>query len=565
MNEELYSLAQSIADITTSEVDLNTGTLYWYNPVPGIFGGTSGRETKQMPVDAFFQYFHPDDRERMRETLWSAWRSGHPFKTQYRLLMADGSVRWREVYGTLRRDAQGNPQRLLGVAIDITAYKEIEAQLDYLAHRDALTGLANRAFFYDYLQRAMHRVRRSGARLALYFIDLDRFKAINDTLGHACGDLLLQEVAARLQACVRKADFVARLGGDEFAILMEGHGSQSELGQVAEKILELLSAPVVLDCGALLVNASIGIACQSSLSAAATDAETLVHQADLAMYRAKEQRGNYHFYTAELEQSLMERKRLENGLRQAIESDALLLHFQPQIELATGAVLSAEALVRWPATGRLLLPAQFLVMAKETGLLVAMDDWVLKAACQHLDAWRAAGHVPLPVAINVSMHQLVQARFMERILFLLDEMGLPAHWLRIELTEGTLLEDTQRIVGVLHALRKAGLGVDIDNFGSGYFSLLHLRNLPVDRLKIDSTFVRGIGHNARDEAILRAVVTMSKHLQIRTLAEGVETPAQRAFLLDIGCDEMQGFQLSEALPADDFARCFLVPRQASPA
>jgi diguanylate cyclase (GGDEF)-like protein len=430
----------------------------------------------------------------------------------------------------------------------ITARKQ--ETLYRLAHHDVLTGLPNRLLFFDRLQQALSQAGRHDTLLGVMLLDLDRFKAINDSFGHTAGDALLQAVGRRIGECIRDGDTVARLGGDEFTILLQDIRQAQHAALVAQKIIEALQLPFLLNGYEVVVNTSIGIA----LYPHCRDAETLLIHADTAMYKAKEEGGNgYRFYTDEMSSADMRRLSLETQLRKAIERNELVLHYQPQAEIASGRLLGAEALLRWqhPEHG-LIPPDEFIPLAEETGLIVPIGEWVLHTACAQNRAWQDAGLAPLRVAVNVSGRQFRRLDMLETIFRTLEDTGLDSRYLEIELTEGVLMQDTVVVVQTLHALNAMGILISIDDFGTGYSSLSYLKRFPIDMLKIDRSFVQDIVTDPDDTAIVQAIIAMSHSLGIKAIAEGVETGEQLDFLRRHGCDAVQGYCLSRPLPAEAF-------------
>ena len=432
----------------------------------------------------------------------------------------------------------------------ITARKQ--ESLYRLAHYDALTGLPNRLLFFDRLQQALSQAARHGTLLGVMLLDLDRFKAINDSFGHTAGDALLQAVGRRIGECIRDGDTVARLGGDEFTLLLQDIRQTQHAALVAQKIIEALQQPFLLNGYEVTVNTSIGIA----LYPLCRDAETLLKHADTAMYKAKEEGGNgYRFYTDAMSSADTRRLSLEAQLRKAIERDELVLHYQPQVDLVSGRLLGAEALLRWqhPEHG-LIPPGEFIPLAEETGLIVPIGEWVLRAACAQNRAWQNAGLAPLRVAVNVSGRQFRHLDLLETIYKTLEDTGLDSRYLEIELTEGVLMQDTVVALQTLHALSAMGVLISIDDFGTGYSSLSYLKRFPIDMLKIDRSFVQDIATDPDDTAIVQAIIAMSHGLGIKTIAEGVETREQLDFLRRHQCDAVQGYCLSRPLPAEAFTQ-----------
>jgi diguanylate cyclase (GGDEF)-like protein/PAS domain S-box-containing protein len=450
------------------------------------------------------------------------------------------------------QDDAGRIAWYVAVFSDISLVKQNEERLHKLAHFDALTELPNRLLFVDRLQQAILQARRAEGLVGLLYLDLDRFKLVNDTLGHRAGDQLLQEAARRLVDVVRAQDTVSRIGGDEFTVILPDLGSAAGAAQVADKIIAALAAPFSIYGQEVFVGASVGIAV---FPLSGEDAETLTKHADIAMYRAKDEgRNTYHFFRPGHEGISRETFEIEHGLRRAIERNELMLVYQPEIEIETGRVGAVEALLRWrhPERG-FVPPAEFIPVAEESGLIHDIGDWVLLQACQQNKAWQNAGLPPMRMGVNLSMRQLRKARFAERVAEILDESGLAAEWLEIELTESMLMQNAREVMGMLWQLKSIGVRLSIDDFGTGYSSLNYLKRLPVDTIKIDRSFVEHLDVDANDQAISNAIIALANSLNLRVVAEGVETDRQLGFLREHHCCEAQGYFFSEPLPADDLA------------
>lgn len=433
-----------------------------------------------------------------------------------------------------------------------------QAHLYHLAHYDALTGLPNRLLFEDRLTQALAQNRRTQKLVALMFLDLDRFKIINDTFGHAVGDLLLKAVADRLSQSVRASDTVARMGGDEFTLIFSGLREPRDAGLIAQLILEEMVKPFLLEGHEVHVSMSIGITLTPldiNIDEGKNAIEALLKNADTAMYKAKDHgKNNYQFFTPEMNVATIERLLLENDLRKALENDEFILHYQPRIHCADGSVSGMEALIRWrhPTLG-LVSPATFIPMAEETGLIGPIGEWVLQAACMQTKKWLDAGMPPLRVAVNLSARQFKDGALIATIENVLRETGLSSSCLEVELTEGLAMEDVKKTVITLNALSEMGVSIAIDDFGTGYSSLAYLQRFPIDFLKIDQSFVRDIGTSADSAAIIRTIIAMAHNLQLKVVGEGVETEQQFDFLAGYECEEVQGYYFSRPLPAEEFS------------
>ena len=435
---------------------------------------------------------------------------------------------------------------------DITERTLAQERIRHLAHHDELTGLPNRNLFRDRAQQAMAQAERAHQRLALMFLDLDRFKHINDSLGHHIGDRLLQQMAERLAGSVRQMDTVARLGGDEFVIVLPAIRNVQDLTPLAAKLLEIIAAPVHLEGNELHVSVSIGISVYPDDGG---DLDTLMRNADTAMYHAKESgRNNFQYFTPRMNEVAQERLLLETRLRRAIRQREFVLHYQPIVSALTGEIVGMEALVRWQDPERgLVPPAQFIRVAEDAGLINSLGAWVLEEACRQNREWHDEGLARLPVAVNLSAEQFRGRALAETITEALERSGLEARYLALEITETLLMEQSEQTVSLLGRLNAMGLQLSIDDFGTGYSSLSYLTRFPIHKLKIDKSFVRDIGSDPSDAAITSAVIALAQSLRLKVLAEGVETREQLDFLRQRGCHELQGYLFSKPLPADEFA------------
>lgn len=441
--------------------------------------------------------------------------------------------------------------RIAGIAIE---RKHAEDRIQFMAHHDALTGLPNRSMLEPRLDQAISQAARDGRCVTVLFIDLDNFKLVNDSLGHKAGDELLKMIAGRIVNCLGAAGEVFRLGGDEFVASCCGDvdGAEEAIASVVTKVRAAIVAPVIVNGHAFQITCSIGVASSSS---EATTAQALLSNADAAMYRAKSSgRDSYQLYTTEMNSKAHEALILQEELRQAVARREFVLHYQPQVDLRSGRISAVEVLVRWqhPVHG-LIPPAEFIPLAELLGLIIPLGDWVFEAACRQNKAWQDAGLPPITVCINVSAHQFKHKDWMREIVAALNETGLDARYVELELTESLIMQDMQQAIATMRELERLGLRLSIDDFGTGYSSLSALKSFPVARLKIDQSFVRGIPDDENDKAITAAVISLGQKLNLRVIAEGVENEQQLAFLRENGCDEIQGFYISKPIPAGQFA------------
>jgi len=506
---------------------------------------TLGKTRWELPIRGLTPKQWHEHREMLDARL--------PFKNfTYQMETQAGQPRWFSISGKPVFE-NGEFCGYRGIGTDITERKLSEQQIEFLAYHDPLTGLPNRLLLEDRLQQAMAHADRSQTRLALLFMDLDNFKQINDSLGHATGDTLLKEVAVRLGACVRETDTISRLGGDEFILLLSDLTDTDDALPVLGKIMNQLQDPFPVDNNELSTSASIGIAVYP---ADGRDFDTLRKKADMAMYRAKEAgRNTYRFFDEAMNSEAMEHLVMRNGLRRALERDELVLHYQPQIDLTTGQVVGAEALLRWqhPELG-LVSPARFIHVAEESGMIVPIGEWVLHTACRQAVAWQRAGLPPLVMAVNLSAVQFQRGNVEQYVSHALAHSGLPAALLELELTESTLIQNVEQVLATVKALKRLGIKLSIDDFGTGYSSLSYLKRFDIDKLKIDQSFIRDLATDPDDAAIVHAIVQMAHSLNLRAIAEGVEHAAMLQQLRDFGCDEAQGYYFARPMPADEFER-----------
>jgi diguanylate cyclase (GGDEF)-like protein len=455
------------------------------------------------------------------------------------------------IKGHLKRLASA-VERELREAVTRRENREAQKRLHFLANYDALTGLPNRVLFIDRLSHSLRVAQRSSGLVGVLYLDLDNFKDVNDSLGHNAGDALLKTVADRLTQAVRTSDTVARLSGDEFALILTNLDHREDAAVAARKIIDQLSHPLDVVEQTLQIRASVGI---SVFPADGTDSEELLRNADMSMYLAKQTGGSqYEFYRSEIGEKKAERLELLKALRRALEQREFVLHYQPQVELATGHIVGVEALLRWRCPERgLVSPEQFIPLAEESGLVVPLGEWVLRKACAQARIWRDTGYPPLRVAVNFSACQFRQKNLVDLVKAVLDENELPPEYLEVEITESTLMQDTATSLRTLQELRACGISISLDDFGTGYSSLSYLKRFPVDALKIDRSFVCDIPQDADDVAINSAIIAMAAKLNIRVIAEGVETLEQLDFLRSEGCALVQGYYLQRPASAQDLA------------
>ncbi|WP_448132458.1 EAL domain-containing protein [Stutzerimonas chloritidismutans] len=456
-------------------------------------------------------------------------------------------VQLREV-----RDANDSVTHVVAFISDLSVRRKIEERLRYLTHYDDLTGLANRGLLKERLHEACQRVRRNGRNMAVLYIDLDRFKLLNESLGHEAADALLREMSRRITQTLADADTIARLSGDEFVVLFDAYGSLSSLAHLGSRLLQRIRKPLIIDEQELVISASIGVSLMPDNS---RDAEVLLRQANMAMQQAKHLGGNtLQFFTDRPQASSMQYLQLENQLRKALEVGQLEVFYQPRLSLADDALEAAEALVRWrhPQRG-LVAPAHFIPLAEETGLIIPLGEFVLREACRQARQWQQDGLAEIRVSVNLSVKQLRQGNFVSLVRQVLEETGLPATMLELELTESQLLDDIDNAISISEQLRALGVRLAIDDFGTGFSSLSYLKRFPVDYVKIDRSFISELEHSSQDAAITRAIIAMVHSLERKVVAEGVETQAQMDFLKANQCDEIQGYLLSPPVPAEQFA------------
>ncbi|HET7922983.1 MAG TPA: EAL domain-containing protein, partial [Gammaproteobacteria bacterium] len=554
MTEELHDQQKLLSSITNNISDgiyrssLESGLVYVNEALVRMFGYATAEEL--MSTSGPILYVNPRRREEL-QSLLQDYSEYHDQEVEYQ--RKDGSRFFGLNSAIAVYDDDGKLLYFDGVISDITERKRVERQMYQLAHYDALTGLPNRSLLRDRLAQAIADAGRRAERLAVVFVDLDRFKNVNDSLGHENGDHLLKVVARRLTDCVRLNDSVSRQSGDEFILILRDIADAASASNIAAKILESVGGLYTIGTHELHVTLSIGV---SLFPDDGVEVEELIRNADTAMYQAKENgRANFQFFTPEMTQRTHARLSLENELRHALERNEFSLTYQPQINLHNGRIACAEALLRWnsQSLGR-VAPAQFIPVAEQNGLIVPIGEWVLRSACRQLRDWQQQGLTPIPMAVNLSPIQFLRNDMAGTIAAILDETGLDPALLELELTENVIMQDTRETSMMMRRLNHLGVGISIDDFGTGYSSLSYLKRFHIDKIKIDQSFVRDITTDPDDAAIINAVIGLGRSLNVKVVAEGAETAEQLEFLRRCHCDLIQGYHFSKPLPADEFAQ-----------
>jgi diguanylate cyclase (GGDEF)-like protein/PAS domain S-box-containing protein len=550
-SEERLRIALDATGLGTFEWDAVAGHSAWSSRLEALYGLAPGEFDGKDT--SFGELVFPDDRDRVMATFAAAAASGEDSDIEYRTARPrpDGSPRWLLTRGQVIYGDDGQLVRIIGTVLDITERKLAQEALHHQAFHDALTGLPNRALFTDRLEHALTRAGRRDTSVAVLFLDLDNFKVVNDSLGHAQGDALLGIVAQRLRDCLRAADTGARLGGDEFTVLLEDVSGEAEALTVAERIARALRVPVVLQGREVVISASIGIAIALPNGAG----NDLMREADLAMYRAKANgKAGCALFDPRLEMRAMERLELETDLRRALARGEFRVHYQPIVALGDETIAGVEALVRWQHPERgLVQPLSFIPVAEETGLIVPIGQWVLEQACQQSRLWQEQfpRHAPLSISVNLSARQLQHPGLVADVARAVLDAGMDPATLELEITESVVMQDAEATDATLRALKAIGIRLAIDDFGTGYSSLSYLKRFPVDTLKIDRSFVDGLGSDSQDTAIVHSVAALARALDLSVTGEGVETSAQHVLLQQLGCNLAQGYLYARPIPAAD--------------
>jgi len=562
-NKHRLSRTQELARLGNWDLDLINNTFHCSNQALQLLGAKENEG--EVTYRDFFKPVVVQERDKVIEHIESAIRSNRPFSINYRIILPDGTQRHILNSGEIFYNESGVAQEVSGAIQDVTQLKNAEEEIRLLAFYDGLTGLANRILFMDRLDREIAASKRHGRIFALLFLDLDQFKRVNDTFGHHVGDLLLKSVSETLRGCIRNTDtaarvldgdsetLIARLGGDEFILLLSNINAPENASAVARRILQEIPKTHELAGHSISVTTSIGI---STFPTDGVDSEQLLKHADSAMYHAKETgKNNYQFYKESLNAAVLERFSIEHDLKHAIEREEFVLHYQPLIELATSKIVGAEALIRWmhPLKG-MIPPDKFIPLAEESGLILDINKWVIQTACKQNEDWRESGFTPIRIAVNLSGYQFTSQNIIQIIRDALDEADLEAKNLEVEITENTLMQNTEDTISVLEQMRDLKLRIALDDFGTGYSSLSYLTSFPVDTIKIDRSFVMGCTMASNARIIIKAIVAMGHSLGMKIVAEGIESEDQFELLKEYGVDEGQGFHFSPAVSQGQFKK-----------
>ncbi|MBU1639989.1 MAG: EAL domain-containing protein [Proteobacteria bacterium] len=561
ISQQRLAKTQEIAKLGNWDFDIAQQKFFCSPEVRRLLGLESGE--KGISFNDFFKNVIVQERDHVSETIANCIKARKPFREGYRIVLPSGQQRHILNQGELLFDEKGEPEILLGAVQDVSQLKHAEEEIRILAFYDALTGLANRSLFLDRLNQEISKAKRHKQHFALLFLDLDQFKRVNDTYGHHIGDLLLKNVTASLQKCIRDTDtisrlanndsetIVARLGGDEFTVLLSDIDEPENAAVVAKRIINEIPVSYNIDGHDISITTSIGI---SIFPTDSSDAEELVKYADSAMYHAKDNgRNNYQFFRESFNTAVQERFSLERDIRKALEQDEFRLYYQPQVDLASRKIVGAEALIRWihPQKG-MISPDKFIPIAEESGTIIDINKWVIQTACRENNRWAQLGYPQIRVAINLSGYQFANQNIIKVIQDALKEAHLDAKNLDIEITENILMQDTDETIGILQEMKDLNLRIALDDFGTGYSSLSYLAAFPLDILKIDRSFVMGCTQNKNNLVIIKAIIAMGHSLGMTIVAEGIETKSQLDLMTDFGVDEAQGYYFKPPVTPDEF-------------
>jgi diguanylate cyclase (GGDEF)-like protein/PAS domain S-box-containing protein len=541
--------AHKVAQLGYWDWDVESNALYWSDEVYNLLSVLPGEFINNH--EAFKSRTHPEDLEKIRQAVRQSLKQNTPYSVEYKVNRPDQKFQIVRQHADLIKNEDGKVVRFLGIVQDVTETHVAQDEIRHLAYYDSLTGLPNRTLFHDRLDYVLKMAKRTESNLAILIIDLDRFKNINDSLGHDVGDKFLQSVASTLKSVTRETDTMARLGGDEFALILDGVCSNDAVAKVAEKILEILAKSHYVQGNELISTGSIGITVSS---AECLDKESLIRQADLAMYKAKEGGGNqFCFFNEEMKSRAHQSMSLERELREALENNEFALYYQPKISVKTGEIKGMEALIRWwhPEKG-LIPPLDFIPVAEETGLIVPIGKWVMEEACKQTHLWHQQGFKKLMISVNVSVRQFLHLGFTNDLCSVLDDSGIDRQCVDLEITESCTMNNIEASIRLLNTLREMGVRISMDDFGTGFSSLSFLNQLPLDTLKVDRAFIKNINSEGENGELAKLIIAMAKSLGLTVVAEGIETQAQLSFLKNNECDEFQGYLVSPPVPADEF-------------
>ncbi len=569
-SESRLMQAQRVARLGNWDWDIVRDRVRWSDEIYRLFGIEP--DALGPSLQSFLNFVHPDDRQLVTLAIDDALSNKAPYLVEHRIIGRDGGEVTVEQQAEVVFGSNDVPLRMIGTVQDVSDRKRTEQQIHQLAFYDSLTGLPNRDLFRERAERALRSAKRNGQKMALIFLDLDEFKYINDTLGHDAGDELLCEIASYLSHSIRASDLVAkaqtedphkaslsRLGGDEFTVLLPDLHEVEVAARVAGRVLEQLRRPMKIQGKEFFVTGSMGIAIYPDDG---DSVEILLKNADIAMYHAKQGgRNSFRFYARHMDERVQLRLSMEGKLKRALERDELTLHYQPKVEIETGRIIGIEALLRWnnPDMGQ-VAPAKFIPVAEETGLIVPIGEWVMYNACNRAQTWRQAGLVTVDMAVNLSSHQFRRGGLVEMVGKVLDETGLDARFLELELTESVIMENVEETISVLNQLKTMGIILSVDDFGTGYSSMAYLKRFPLDIVKIDRSFVKDITTDINDATIIKAIIALARGLNLTSIAEGVETEEQLQFLRRHGCDQMQGYLVSRPVPAEQMEQLLRAER-----